>query len=116
MKPSVRWTGLFLLALCACRGPQGSPGAKGTAGRPGALAVVTVSKRHTIPAETKVQLQLDCPAGKKVLAGGFDGAQETLRFDGSWPVDEGTWGFEIHNSFAMTADVTLWAVCATVSD
>lgn len=104
---------LVAVALAAgCRGPAGPPGPSGQAGQPGVLKVERLSRTETVPPHSTLPVRLDCPAGQRVLAGGFEGQRPELQLSTSWPADEDTWEFQVHNSFGMDLDITLWAVCA----
>ncbi len=98
--------------LAGCRGPAGPPGPPGQAGQAGVLKVERLKRNQVVPAHSVMPVQVDCPAGQRVLAGGFEGQRPELQLSTSWPADEDTWEFQVHNSFGMDQDITLWAVCA----
>lgn len=92
-------------------GPAGAAGATGPVGPAGlsGYEIVSVGFTPGVPATVAA-----CPAGKKVLGGGFSGAPNTLNdlIDDA-PTADGT-GWEISVGSPSFQPTSVWAVCAVV--
>jgi hypothetical protein len=115
-------------------GPAGAPGAKGDAGAPGAPAMTDlqiVSLTSSLNSSSYKQLAVNCPAGKTAISGGSNYSAETspapLAVATSQPGTNGHastagqtpngWFVAMNeeSAFAGVWDVTVYAVCATLT-
>jgi hypothetical protein len=100
-------------------GAPGAPGAKGDTGPqgpPGVSGYTVVSISATIPAGQGAAGTLACPAGKKVLGGGWDAGAFVTPPNTSAPSSDGSgWAGSITNNTGGPLPVTLSATCATVA-
>jgi hypothetical protein len=112
---------VLMLAVLAtgCKGPAGAPGAPGKDGAPGTAGVELVTKKHTIapgsdaPGGHRTEtIQVPCPAGKKVLAGGFNGQTRGLNLRSSLPVSDEAWEFVFESTIGLPMDVSVVVTCA----
>jgi hypothetical protein len=101
------------------KGDPGAPGAKGDTGPqgpPGVSGYTVVSISATIPAGQGAAGTLACPAGKKVLGGGWDAGAFVTPPNTSAPSSDGSgWTGSITNNTGGPLPVTLSATCATVA-
>ena len=102
------------------QGPQGVPGTNGTngaagpAGPPGLSGVVYVSLATSVSNLSGNSLFVPCPAGKKVIAGGYS-TNGNVDFPGSFPdpTGSGWWVQAFSNSPPPGSNgYSGWAVCA----
>ena len=103
-------------------GPAGSAGPAGPAGPQGApgLAGVEIVKAETAQASNPVdQLDVSCPAGKRLVGGGGQvyGGTNDVALDESFPMDDTKWrvtAYEI-NATASNWHLVAFAICAVAS-
>ena len=103
-------------------GPAGPPGPPGPEGPPGISGYQIVEEQWTQFPHTLLIQEIDCPSGKRVLAGGFRGGTtvglDPLEWDirHNYPHADGTkWIVAILNrQGSPTATFTGYAVCAGV--
>jgi hypothetical protein len=98
------------------KGDKGDKGDTGAAGQPGlsGYQVVVGNGQTLAPGATGYSDAL-CPAGKKVIAGGFNGSNGVV-IDQSMPDASSTvWSAHGHNTAAVQGYVQALAVCAAVS-
>jgi hypothetical protein len=100
------------------QGPQGVPGSQGAQGAPGLSNYLRVHTDVSVPASFLAQLDIACPNGRKVLAGGFKqpdnagGNQILVNVHQSFPASDSLWRQFIANRTAAPMTITVWAVCA----
>jgi hypothetical protein len=104
------------LAALGCRGQDGTPGAAGAPGTPGLSGWELVEQRATLQPSSGNAVRIQCPAGKRVLSGGWTGSSDTVRVASSRAIRPDTWEIWFLNSFGMTQDVSVSAVCAVVAE
>lgn len=86
------------------RGPEGAPGVSGYE-RVQATSAVT---------DTMVSRSVDCPAGKKVVGGGYSVVSAAAYAAGSYPFDDDTWHVQVYKtSGASPWGLTVYAICVT---
>jgi hypothetical protein len=107
---------LPLLAALGCRGPAGAAGAPGTNGGPGLSQWEMVEQRATLQPSSGNRVTIQCPAGKRVLSGGWAGGSDSVRVASSRAIKPDTWEIWFLNSFGMTQEVTVSAICAAVAE
>ena len=106
------------------QGPQGPSGPQGPVGMSG-WEIISVSGRVPAsggpdPAQARLVLHAECPAGKRVIAGGFaysdpdPNAQMPWAFQ-SYPSSERVWTVAFQNWIARPQEVSAYAICANVS-
>lgn len=90
---------------------QGAPGAPGASGYQIVMTPETISdfNRHTVVAS--------CPAGKKVLGGGYHNANSHgLDVISNTPDWQGSlWAVEVQKTVAINITVHVYAICASVT-
>lgn len=112
-------------------GPTGPTGPRGPAGEPGVSGYTQVTQTSQVFPGTNSApnpsgpIRATCPAGTTVLSGGETFSSANPSWIGSVKVttsqpftDSGTNGWEVqvaNDGFAMAIDVTVTAVCATVT-
>jgi hypothetical protein len=102
------------------QGPVGPAGPQGVAGPSGPLSGrVLVTAQGTAPSNSIGTASATCPAGKKVLGGGFTGLTgNTTRVSHSSPkptptgVSDTAWEVILYNSDAFPLVFTVYAICA----
>ena len=109
------------------KGDKGDPGNAGTQGPPGLAALERVEQTGLVPQRThafvpaSLHAVAHCPAGKKVIAGGYNGSfggntSEALYISFTMP-SEALDGWEVwfnNPSTNISYGVAVYAVCATV--
>jgi hypothetical protein len=90
---------------------DGSAGAAGPAGISGLEYVDEPT--HDVAAGQAVTWMATCPAGKKVIGGGYSG--DGLEVQRSYPFSDTQWAVRVVNLQAGTNFLKVWAVCANVS-
>lgn len=107
-------------------GPQGTPGPQGPAGLPGPAGSSGISGYQIVSNQSFLSpgvanVHVECPSGKKVLGGGFSVETPTdVRLyssepsDGSGNLIDHGWNLFVQNAGALTRQVTVIAICATV--
>ena len=116
---------LAALSINSCKGPTGPEGIAGTPGEPGSPALAGLqipSVQATVAggnsATNFIHLRVECPAGTKVIAGGFraegNGSQFVSAFN-SFPVSPTAWQVSLLNIFVGPVQVTAYATCLTAS-
>lgn len=97
-------------------GPTGPVGPQGPAGADGVSGYEVVSSSGTLPGGGTLTLQMDCPAGKAVLGGGFTYSfANTLALKASYPTASGgvsSWVVVLQNSILTDVPVSAYATCA----
>jgi hypothetical protein len=73
-----------------------------------------ISGSIAIPAFQEQQIYITCPAGKTVLAGGFE-SQDSLGVEVNAPLDWKNWSIRLWNGSASTRYVVAWLSCANHS-
>jgi hypothetical protein len=102
-------------------GPQGPAGAAGPQGPPGTTGVQQISSTSVSNSTPVKTFQVDCPSGKRAIAGGgtLTGTTTNTFLSMSRPSDAGTgWiagGREASTGNAGNWAVQTWVVCATVA-
>lgn len=100
-------------------GEKGSPGEKGESGSPGISGYVIVTHEGTSTKSgiNEAFAEAVCPAGMKVIGGGFSSAGEDARLDVAedGPVGSGAWGVITTSTLAGAYKITARAICATVT-
>jgi hypothetical protein len=97
-------------------GVDGTDGTNGTNGTNGVSGYENVFASYIVASQVGVNGAASCPAGKKVLGGGFDA--DGLNVSASSPYSNGLgwyWYVSAYNPNATTRTLTVFAVCATVS-
>lgn len=94
------------------QGPKGDKGDRGPAGISG-LEIVVGSASILPPGEFG-GASAQCPAGKKVIAGG-GGSEGDFGLSNSGPPTDHSWGVNARNTAAYTAELYAYAICAVVS-
>ena len=102
------------------QGPIGPAGPQGVAGPSGPLSGrVTITAQGTAPSNSIGTASATCPAGKKVLGGGFTGLTgNTTHVSHSSPrptptgVSDTAWEVTLHNGDAFPLVFTVYAICA----
>jgi hypothetical protein len=98
-------------------GPQGLMGPAGPAGNGGLSGWMVVSRAITIPSDQSTQ-RIDCPAGKRVLSGGYaydpDGSSPGWAY-ASFPSGSASWTVSFHNQRIVARTGTIYAICADAS-
>ena len=89
---------------------------------PGGCAISgyqTVTNRVVVPSGSSQSVHVDCPAGKKVLGGGFNiETPDDIKVFTSEPSDgqgnlvDHSWDVFVHNAGTQARQVTAIAVCA----
>lgn len=103
------------------QGPQGEPGvpgAQGQQGAPGLSGYQVVQGPDVVAAPgASVQATVSCPAGTRVLGGGYDTTSSTLvELNRSGPESAGTrWFIRVTNNAAADRTINAQAICATVA-
>lgn len=94
---------------------QGPPGGTGVSG------YEIVTHQEFLAAGSFANVHVDCPAGKKVLGGGFDieTPDDVKVFssepsDGQGNITDHGWNVFVHNAGTMTRQTTVSAICALV--
>ena len=98
------------------QGPKGDPGAQGPKGDagPAGSGYQIVTNVDTLAPGSGLHLVATCPAGKKVLGGGFSSG-ENLAMERSIPANNGTaWDIFVNDTDNMGQGVAVWAICANV--
>jgi hypothetical protein len=96
-------------------GPQGPKGDKGDAGAPGVSAYEIVHwTAGTFNPGSRVHAQVDCPAGKKALGGGFSAGQLLEVRDSVPSADGKIWYVNGKNVGNVETAVGAYAICAHV--
>lgn len=91
-------------------GPQGPAGPTGPAGANGVSGYELVySGPRTIPAGQRASIQLDCPAGKKAVGGGYAG--QGLLLEGHGPASPTAWVISLYNDKGADLTAFAQAVC-----
>jgi hypothetical protein len=121
----LRWNVKGRLGLQGPQGAQGSQGATGSQGAqgpPGLSAYEQVHRQILVNAGADANVSASCPAGKKVIGGGFDIETPTdVKVYSSEPTDgagnfsDTIWVAFVHNAGSVTRQVTVTAICATVA-
>lgn len=96
--------------LAGCPGPAGPPGVSG-------YEIVEVEQTITMaPGDTGEFVTATCPAGKKVLGGGYSSGG-FFTFLNSSPVGDDRWQVLVVNrhDLTFTAPVAVRAICANVA-
>ena len=122
---------VFLIALTVCTGdtgptgPGGSQGPTGTMGSmgvPGISGYEIVTQAVTVPAAGPgfgtIKPTADCPAGKMVIGGGINTADDlrNIIIQDSHPNSSGTgWKLLITSGYDVTRAVTIYAICVIVA-
>jgi hypothetical protein len=92
------------------RGPRGYTGATGAPGVSGYQRVQTTVS----VTETMYSLGADCPAGKKVVGGGFVVSSAVAYASQSYPWDDDTWVVSVYKTSGATPWwLTVYAICVT---
>jgi hypothetical protein len=104
------------------RGPAGAPGPKGTTGAPGATGVPGASgvsgwqRVHNatgvVNANSSIDVEISCPAGKKVFGGGAYAPGLTLM--SSFPGSDTSWIVGVRNTTADGAQFQYYVICGVV--
>lgn len=107
------------------KGDTGAAGAQGPQGMPGAAGISAyqrVSVGRNIPASFLAAQSLGCPAGKRVLGGGYQlvstlTAAQQLKIlqHQSYPESDSAWTIFVSNTNAFAVDIRMWATCAAAS-
>ena len=98
-------------------GPLGPAGAKGSSGAAGpngvvGIEVVKVTEPHDW-ITVDHSLEATCPAGKKVIAGGYSVAPNVGRVTESRPEpDDKSWYIYVDRLGGNSPDITVYAICA----
>jgi hypothetical protein len=102
-------------------GPVGPPGPAGPAGSNGVSGYQIVAHQEFLAPGAFVNVHVDCPAGKKVLGGGFDiETPDDVKVFSSEPSDgsgnfiDYGWNVFVHNAGTATRQTTVSAICASV--
>lgn len=104
-------------------GPAGEQGEQGPAGPGGVSGWEIVQEDHLLQPNTERGVVVECPAGKKVLGGGWDAPfeifdNEHLSVGRTGPLADGSgWWFAVDNDAQNEPGLLVWfrAVCASVS-
>jgi hypothetical protein len=91
-------------------GPQGPTGSAGISG----YEVVTVEVQNAFGNMGEI-VQAHCPAGKKVIGGGYKVDPMVGRVQRNFPDDDNTWYVWIDNLGGNTPIVGAYAICANVA-
>jgi hypothetical protein len=101
------------------RGLAGAPGRKGDAGAPGATGAPGVSgweRVHNatgvVNGNSSVDVEISCPAGKRVLGGGAYAPGLTLV--SSFPGSDTSWIIGVRNATAGAAGFHYYVICGVV--
>jgi hypothetical protein len=105
------------------QGLKGDPGIQGPAGTPGVSGYQQVVESHnnfTLAASTESVHVLTCPAGEKVLSGGFVlfNAGGFLANNTNGPVNDNQWGVSVFNPSSnpvTIGTVNFYAICANAT-
>jgi hypothetical protein len=96
-------------------GPQGLKGDKGDAGAPGVSGYEIVIANALVAANADGSVTAACPAGKKVLGGGWADTGD-FRARGSRPSADGaSWLAFAKNNANISSGLVAYASCAKVS-
>ena len=97
-------------------GPKGDPGPQGPKGDPGGFSgYEIVTNVDTLPSGGGLHVVATCPAGKKVLGGGYSSGAN-LATERSLPINNGTaWDIYVNDTDNTTQGVAVYAICANVS-
>jgi Collagen triple helix repeat (20 copies) len=109
-------------------GPQGATGPAGTSGLPGSpgptglagisgLEVVSVTQHVLNTTGAITTLRVDCPVGKRVLAGGFsytppDWRDPAMGVEQNYPSSSTSWTVAFKSGWVFDLDITVYATCA----
>ncbi len=96
-------------------GPKGDPGPQGPKGDPaGVSGYEIVTNVDTLPPGSGLHVVATCPAGKKVLGGGYSSG-ENLATERSIPTNNGTaWDIFVNDTDNVGQGVAVIAICANV--
>jgi hypothetical protein len=102
-------------------GPQGPQGDVGPAGPSGVSGYEIVTHQEFLAPGTFANVHVECPAGKKVLGGGFDiETPDDVKVFSSEPsdglgniIDHG-WNVFVHNTGTVSRQTTVSAICTSV--
>lgn len=95
-------------------GPAGIQGPRGLTGPAGAPGLMDI-QRIKIIANVDVA-KVSCPAGKKVLGGGFVAPSNgTVLVQQSYPSSDDSWTIVVKNTGNARTNFEAWAICATVA-
>jgi hypothetical protein len=83
---------------------MGPAGADGVSGHE-----IVYSGPRTIPAGQRASIQLDCPAGKKAVGGGYSG--QGLLLEGHGPASPTAWLISLYNDKGADLTAFAQAVC-----
>lgn len=94
------------------QGPQGPVGPTGPAGI-AKINLTTVSDGISVAGETSESFSVPCPAGSKVVGGGFDSTFGSLRADTSRPSGANGWTASAYNASTAADILGVYAICMT---
>lgn len=97
-------------------GPKGDTGAQGPKGDPGGFSgYEIVTNVDTLLPNSGLHVVATCPAGKKVLGGGYSSSYN-LATERSHPINNGTaWDIFVNDTDNAGQGVAVYAICANVS-
>jgi hypothetical protein len=98
------------------QGPKGDPGPQGPKGDPGGFSgYEIVTDVDTLLSGGGLHVVATCPAGKKVLGGGYS-SSSNLATERSHPINDGTaWDIFVNDPDNSSQGVAVYAICANVS-
>jgi hypothetical protein len=103
-------------------GPQGQPGAQGAQGPQGAPGIsgyeLVIGPEITVADRASVQQTIRCPAGKRVVGGGFDSNSSsglTLNRSGAPNAEGLAWFVRVTNDSGAERRIQAQAICVTVA-
>ena len=98
-------------------GPQGATGPQGQPGTPGPAGVAgyeIINTHETLPLNGSIEVTATCPAGKRVIAGGYVAPSVLDTASSSRPEDDKGWRVEF-KSIGGNGEASVYAICASVS-
>jgi hypothetical protein len=98
-------------------GPAGTPGPQGQPGTPGPAGVAgyeIINTHGTLPLNGSIEVTATCPAGKRVIAGGYVAPSVLDTASSSRPEGDNGWRVEFKSN-GGNGDASAYAICATAS-
>ena len=95
---------------------QGAPGPTGPAGTPAlsGYEIVVGPSVEIAPFQDSGYLTVDCPPGKRVVGGGYDGNSINAYISAPndiQPIDGHGWGVQGYNGVGIFRQIRVYAIC-----
>ena len=98
-------------------GPQGATGPQGQPGPPSPAGIAgyeIINTHETLPLNGSIEVTATCPAGKRVIAGGYVAPSVLDAASSSRPEGDTGWRVEFKSN-GGNGEASVYAICASVS-